>query len=79
MRAQLGSAVEWGQLRDVVLLGLAAGVGLPAVFAVTVLGSIHLRDRRAQGRCASALDYAALAVIGAAVCAAGIIAGILLR
>lgn len=76
MQAELGSAVDWGQLRDVVLLGLAAGVGLPLAFALGLLGASRFGERRAQRRWGSALAYGLLTAFALAVFAAGVIAGI---
>lgn len=68
--------VDWDALGQVVLFSLAAGVGVPAIFALAVLGAARTTDpHRERGGILSAL-YAVLALVGAAVCVASVVYGI---
>ncbi|HVW18924.1 MAG TPA: hypothetical protein VHB30_11820, partial [Solirubrobacteraceae bacterium] len=68
--------VDWSALGQVVLYALLAGVGLPAVYALAVLGAGRVSDARRAGRTAAATGYVLMSVAGAAVCLAAVAYGI---
>ena len=71
--------IDWEALGDVVLYSLIAGVTVPAVYALAVLGAARSTDphRRDRGGIVATL-YALLAVIGGLACLAAIGYGIYL-
>ncbi|MEJ7784142.1 MAG: hypothetical protein WKF96_05005 [Solirubrobacteraceae bacterium] len=71
------SVVDWNALGQVVLYSLIAGVGVPAIFALAVLGAARSTDPQRRGSSSSAV-YAVVALVGAAVCVAAIAFGIVL-
>jgi len=77
MVSRHATIVDFSQLRDVVLWGFAAGVGLPAAFSFALLGTIRARERHAQGRLVSAALYGALALACGLVLATGLVLGYL--
>jgi hypothetical protein len=72
MRALADPVVDWGALGKVVLYSLIAGVGVPAIYAFSVLGAARSRDRTG----AAGTAYVAVSVLGGAVCLAAIGFGI---
>lgn len=74
----LASIVDWGALGKVVLYSLVAGVGVPAVFALAVLGAARSTDPHRRRGGPSSAGYAALALTGAAACLGAIALGIYL-
>jgi hypothetical protein len=79
MRALASTIVDWGALGKVVLYSLVAGVCVPAVYALAVLGAARSTDphRRDRGGLVATL-YALLAVIGGLACLGAIAYGIYL-
>lgn len=71
------SVVDWNALGQVVLYSLAAGVGVPAVYALAVLGAARSTDPQRRGGSSSAV-YAIIAFVGGAICLAAIAYGIYL-
>ena len=71
------SVVDWGALGKVVLYSLIAGVGVPAIYALAVLGAARSTDPHRRGGASSAV-YAIVAFIGAAICLASVAYGIYL-
>jgi hypothetical protein len=62
------SVVDWHALGQVILYSLVAGIGVPAIYALAVLGAARSTDpNRERGGVASAV-YALLALLGAAAC-----------
>jgi len=71
------SVVDWNALGQVVLYSLAAGVGVPAIYALAVLGAARSTDPQRRGTGSSAV-YAVVAFVGAAMCLAAVAFGIFL-
>jgi hypothetical protein len=72
------SVVDWNALGQVILYSLIAGVGVPAIFSLAVLGASRSTDphRRPGGVMAAA--YVILALVGAALCVGAVAYGIYL-
>ncbi|HEY4280037.1 MAG TPA: hypothetical protein VGM91_17565 [Conexibacter sp.] len=68
--------VDWGQLLDVVAVGLLAGVGLSIAFSLVILGGVRAGERRAESRALAATLYGTLAIAAAAVCVGAIVFGV---
>jgi hypothetical protein len=79
IRVIADTVVDWSALGKVVLYSLIAGVGIPAIYALAVLGAARSTDphRRDRGGPVGTF-YALLAVLGALVCLAAIGYGIYL-
>lgn len=73
----LASIVDWNALGQVILYSLVAGVGVPAIFALAVLGAAHSTDPHRRGSGMSAV-YAVVALIGAVICLFAVAYGIYL-
>jgi hypothetical protein len=75
IRVPLGAVVDWGQIRDVVLTALVVGIGMPAAFAVGLLG--YVRANEPPGRSSiQVIAYGVVAVLGFGLFAAGVVLGI---
>jgi hypothetical protein len=72
------SVVDWSALGQVVLYSLIAGIGVPAIYALAVLGAGRSMDARRAGRGIGATLYASIAFVGAAACLGAIAYGIYL-
>lgn len=68
--------VDWSALGQVVLYSLAAGIGVPAVYAISVRAAARSGERGRTGL--SAGGYALIAVAGMALCLGAIAFGIVL-
>lgn len=73
----LATVVDWGALGKVVLYSLVAGVGVPAIYALAVLGAARSTDPHRRGGGTSAV-YAIVAFVGAAICVGAVAYGIYL-
>jgi hypothetical protein len=71
------SIVEWGDLGATVAASFIAAVGITAAFAFAILGAAQFSERRRQGDTVAATGAAILAIGGLAVCAAGIVFGLI--
>jgi len=72
------SVVDWNALGKVVLYSLVAGVGVPAVYGLAVLGAARSTDAQRERRGGQATAYALMALLGGAVCLGAIVFGIVL-
>jgi hypothetical protein len=71
----LASAVEWGDVVEVLWVSAAAGIGVTLLFSLALLGATRAVDYRRNGSMAGAVGYAALmTVAGAGVGAAVVFA-----
>jgi hypothetical protein len=77
MSALLASVVDWGELGSTVAASVIAGLGITAAFAVAILGGAQFMERRRQGETIEAAGAFVLAVAGLAVCAGGIVFGLI--
>lgn len=69
-------ALGLGDLLHVVLVSLAAGVGVTVVFAVTILGAVRSNEARRAHHAAAGLAWGVLSLVaGLGVCAA-VLAGL---
>lgn len=78
MRLVLAGVVDWGALGKVVLYSVIAGVGVPAVYGLAVLGAARSTDLQRDHRGSRATAYAVLALLGGLVCLGAIAYGIVL-
>lgn len=62
------TVVDWEALGKVVLYSVLAGVGVPLIYSLAVLGAARSTDASRSRRNGVATAYAVLALIGAAVC-----------
>jgi hypothetical protein len=69
--------VDWGALGKVIAAALVTGIGVTGFFSVAILGATRSVEMRRSGRGAGASVYAAVGVIGAAVCVAAVVLGII--
>jgi hypothetical protein len=74
----LGSIVDWHAVLQVIWVGAAAGVGVPAAFGVALLGANRANDLSRAGRPAGAAAYGALGVLALAVVAAAVVYGVVI-
>jgi hypothetical protein len=70
--------VNWGDLRDTVVVSLVAGVGLTAAYGFLLLGSVRAREHYDRGDIPRALGYSLVALVGLAVTVTGITLGLVL-
>lgn len=70
--------IDWNALGQVVLYSLITGVGVPAIFALAVLGASKATDPHRRVGAAQAAVYVVLALIGTALCVAAVAYGIYL-
>jgi hypothetical protein len=70
------SIVDWGALGKVVLYSVVAGVGVPAVYGLAVLGAARSTDAQRARRGGPATAYALLALLGGVACLVAIAYGI---
>lgn len=73
----IGSIVEWGELGKSVAAGFLAGVGFTAAFAIAIFGATQFNERRRLGESVAATGAALIAATGLAICAAGIVFGLI--
>ena len=68
--------VDWGTIGKVIAAALVAGLVVTCSFSVAILGATRSLELRRSRRGTEATAYAALGLLGAAVCIAAIAAGI---
>jgi fatty acid desaturase len=73
----VAEVVNWGELGKTVAAAFIAGVGISSAFALGILGVAQFAERRRQGEAAAAAAAAILAAAGLAICAAGIVFGMI--
>lgn len=76
MPLRIGDVVNWGDLRDTVVVSLVAGVGICAAYGFGLLGWFRAREYQASGDRGRAALYALVGVIGLAVTLGGIVLGL---
>lgn len=77
MSGLIASIVDWGELGLTVAAAAVAGIGITAAFAFAILGAARFSEHRRQGEAVEAAGAALLAVAGLAICAAGIVFGMI--
>lgn len=73
----LASAVEWGDVVDVLWVSAVSGIGVTALFAVAIFGATRSADLRRNGYAGAAGLYAALMVLAGSGVAAAVVFGII--
>ena len=68
--------VDWGALGKVVLASLISGVGIMLFFSFAIVGATRFTEMRRDQRVLGATIYGAIALLGVAVTAAAVVAGI---
>jgi hypothetical protein len=71
------SIVDVGGLLELLWVSLAAGVGVIAVFSLSILSWSLANSRNSQGRAIAAVAYGAVCVISLLVCAAAVVLGLI--
>jgi|tagenome__1003787_1003787.scaffolds.fasta_scaffold20631224_2 hypothetical protein len=69
--------VDWATLGKVVLAALTSGVVVAIGFSCALLGAVRSTEMRRAGRVLEAGGFAVIGLLGAAVCAALIVGGII--
>ena len=69
-------AVSGGDLAQVVVVSLAAGLGVTVVFALAILGAIHARDAHREQRGAARIAWGGISVAALVGVAAAVLAGL---
>ena len=72
-----GTIVDWSALGKVVVFSLLTGVGATLFFSFAVIGATRFAEMRRDQRMLGATVYGVLGVLGVAVTAAGVVAGII--
>jgi uncharacterized membrane protein len=72
----LATIVDGDALLELVWVGAAAGVGVPAAFAVALFGVTRAADLSRDGRVVEATLYGVLAVVALVVVTAAVVFGI---
>jgi hypothetical protein len=70
------AAIDWGQLFELVWVSAVAGFGVSLTFALIILGIAKADELRQADRTVAATAYAAMAVLGFALFAGGVVFGI---
>jgi hypothetical protein len=74
---RIAQVVNWGDIRDTVVVSLVAGVGLTAAYGFVLLGSVRAREYYDHGHIANAVIYGVVALVGLAVTLGGIALGLI--
>ena len=69
--------VNWGDIRDTIVVSLLAGVGLCSAYGLVLLGSVRAREHYEVGDRAQAAMYGLIALAGLAVTLGGIALGLI--
>jgi hypothetical protein len=72
------SVIDWDALGKVVLYSLVAGLGVPAVYSIAVLGAARSTDAQREKRGGQATAYALVALVCGIACLAAIAYGVYL-
>jgi hypothetical protein len=69
----LASIVDWPDMLEVVWVSFAAGLAVPTVFAIGLLGTTRSVDLRRDGRVVESVVYGAVALVAAVGVAAAVV------
>jgi H+/Cl- antiporter ClcA len=72
----LATVVDWHGLLQVIWVGAAAGIAVPAAFGVALLGVTRASDFSRDGRVAEAVLYGAMGIVGLLAVAAAVVYGV---
>jgi hypothetical protein len=73
----LATVIDTAALLQVLWASFAAGVGLIVVFSLTIAGAARATHERHQGRRHVAVAWITVATVGALICAAAVVMGVL--
>ena len=73
---RLASAVEWGDVGQVIWTSLLAGVGVTFAFSLALVGATRAIDLRRDGHTGVASLYAVVMVVGLLATAGAVVFGI---
>ena len=73
----VAEVVNWEELGKTVAAAFIAAIGITTAFAIAILGAAQFAERRRDGEAVAAAGAAVLAFAGLAVCAAGIVFGMI--
>jgi hypothetical protein len=68
--------VDWATLGKVVLVSLVAAAIVPLGFSSAILGAVRFTEMRRAGRSLEATGFAAIGIVGALMCLALLVGGI---
>lgn len=77
MKLRIAEVVDWGDLRDTIVVSLIAGVGLTAAYGFLLVGYVRASEYHEQGDTMRATLYGLVGVAGLAVTLGGIVAGLI--
>lgn len=60
--------VDWGQLLEVVIAGIVAGVGVTIVFSLVIYGTVRAADAQHESRIGAMIANGALALVSLILC-----------
>ncbi|MFL5843676.1 MAG: hypothetical protein ACJ762_03215 [Solirubrobacteraceae bacterium] len=62
------TVIDWGALGKVILYSVVAGIGVPLIYSLAVLGAARSTEAQRDRRSGTATAYALLALLGGAAC-----------
>jgi len=77
MSPVVAEIVDWAALGEVIAVSLVAGVGVTFCYSLGILGVTRFADMRRDNRVVGATAYGLLALLAMAVCAAAVVAAII--
>lgn len=72
-----GSVVDWSSLGKAAGAALVASIALSLAFSLAVFGTTRWLELRRDGRATASSLHAAVGLLGAAVCVAAVVGGII--
>ena len=66
------SLVDWGQLLEVVIAGLVAGIGISTVFSLMIFGAVRAAEAQQASRVPAMVLNAVIALVSFAICVAAV-------
>ena len=72
----LATIVDWGDIVSVIWASLAAGIGLVTAGSLTIYGGARANTARREGHTGAATLYGVLGILGALICAGGVVLGV---
>jgi hypothetical protein len=73
----LATVIDTEALRDVVIAGFVAGIGITATFGIVIYGSTKSVDLRREGNRVGSVFFGVVAAIGFAAFAASVVYGLI--
>ena len=72
------TVIDWGALGKVILYSVIAGVGVPTIYSLAVVGATRSTEAGRERRAGAAAVYAVLAALGGLACLAAMAYGVYL-